>query len=320
MKKIVILDGHALHSETISWQPLKDLGELTVYEDTTPQEVAERIAEADFVFTNKVPISAEAMDSAPNLKWIGVLATGYDGIDIKHARERGIPVANIPAYSTPTVAQNIFAHILNICNRISDHSASVSDGKWTRLQRFTYCDYPQIELSGKTLGVVGFGGIGKKVAEIAQGFDMNVLVNTPHPKPEFESDTLKFTDIETLLKESDIISLHCPLKDSTYGIIDAKAISLMKPTAILINTARGPLINEDDLAKALQENRIYAAGLDVLSSEPPASDNPLLKCENCFITPHTGWASNEAKTRLYHIAMDNIHSFLEGNPQNVVNM
>lgn len=320
MYKIVILDGYPANPGDIDWAPLKELGDLALYDNTSPSEVIERIKDAEFVFTNKVPINAEAIDSNPKLKWIGVLATGYNIVDIKHAAEKGIPVTNIPAYSTPTVSQNVFAHILNIYNHVAEHAASISNGKWSSSPYFTFWDYPQIELDKKTLGIIGFGAIGKKVAEIAQVFGMNVMVNTPHPKAEYESDTLKFADVETVLRESDIVSLHCPLTDSTKEIINKDTISLMKPTAVLINTGRGPLINEAALAEALNEKKILAAGLDVMCKEPPEADNPLFKCENCFITPHVSWASGEARIRLHDIAFDNIRSFINGEPKNVVNM
>ena len=319
MRKIVVLDGYAANPGDISWAPLQELGELIVYERTKPEDVIDKIEGADYVFTNKVPITAEAIDACPDLKWIGVLATGYNIVDTAYAKEMGIPVANIPAYSTPTVAQNVFAHILHICNRVADHAKSISKGKWSKCEDFTFWDYTQMELEGKTLGIVGFGGIGKKVAQIAQAFGMKVLVSTPHPKAEFESETLKFTDLESLLRNSDIVSLHCPLTADTEEIINKETLAMMKPTAILINTGRGPLINEQDLADALNEGIIYAAGLDVLCQEPPAADVPLFCCDRCFISPHVSWASTEARIRLHEIAFDNIRSFINGEPKNVVN-
>ncbi|MDO4482571.1 MAG: D-2-hydroxyacid dehydrogenase [Bacillota bacterium] len=319
MRKIVVLDGYAANPGDISWAPLQELGELIVYERTAPEDVIDKIEGADYVFTNKVPITAETIDACLDLKWIGVLATGYNIVDIAHAKSKGIPVANIPAYSTPTVAQNVFAHILHICNRVSNHAESVAKGKWSRCEDFTFRDYPQIELDGKTMGIIGFGAIGRKTAEIAQAFGMKVLVDTPHPKAEYESESLRFTDRDTLLRESDIVSLHCPLTDSTKEMINRETLSMMKPSAILINTGRGPLINEADLADALNEGTIAAAGLDVLCSEPPEADNPLFDCDTCFITPHVSWASNEARIRLHEIAFDNIKSFINGEPKNIVN-
>ena len=319
MSKIVILDGYAANPGDISWEPLKEFGEVVLYDRTKPEDVIARISDADYVFTNKVPITAETMDSCPSLKWIGVLATGYNIVDVAHAKEKGIPVTNIPAYSTDTVAQNVFAHLLNITNRVADHAASISDGKWARCEDFVFWDYPQIELAGKTLGIVGFGSIGKKVAAIAQAFGMKVLVSTRTPDPALETASLSFTDRETLFRESDVISLHCPLTDATREIVNAETLAMMKPTAILINTGRGPLINEADLAEALKAGKIYGAGLDVLCKEPPEADNPLFGCPNCFISPHVSWASGEARIRLHKIAFENIRSFVNGKPINVVN-
>jgi len=259
------------------------------------------------------------MNESPDLQWIGVLATGYNIVDIEHAKELGIPVCNIPAYSTDTVAQNVFAHILHITNRVANHADSVAKGKWSLAEDFTFRDYPQIELAGKTMGIIGFGAIGQKTAAIAQAFGMNILVDTPHPDPSQESSALKFCSREQLLKESDIVSLHCRLTDSTKELINKDSLEIMKDTAILINTGRGPLINEADLAEALDEGKIMAAGLDVLCQEPPAKDNPLYDCDTCFITPHVSWASGEARIRLHEIAFDNIRSYIEGNPKNVVN-
>ncbi len=319
MSKIVILDGYAANPGDISWEPLKEFGEVVLYDRTKPEEVIERISGADFVFTNKVPITAESMDSCPTLKWIGVLATGYNIVDVAYAKEKGIPVTNIPAYSTDTVAQNVFAHLFNITNRVADHAASIRDGKWARCKDFTFWDYPQMEMAGKTLGIVGFGSIGKKVASIARAFGMKVLVFTRTPDPSLECEGLTFCDKETLLKESDVVSLHCPLTDATREMINKESLALMKPTAILINTGRGPLINEADLAEALKAGKIYGAGLDVLCKEPPEAGNPLFECENCFISPHVSWASDAARVRLHKIAFDNIRSFVEGKPVNVVN-
>ncbi|MBR2576468.1 MAG: D-2-hydroxyacid dehydrogenase [Firmicutes bacterium] len=319
MSKIVILDGYAANPGDISWEPLKEFGEVVLYDRTKPEEVIERISGADFVFTNKVPVTAESMDSCPTLKWIGVLATGYNIVDVAYAKEKGIPVTNIPAYSTDTVAQNVFAHLFNITNRVADHAASIRDGKWARCRDFTFWDYPQMEMAGKTLGIVGFGSIGKKVASIARAFGMKVLVFTRTPDPSLECGDLSFCDKETLLKESDVVSLHCPLTDATREMINKESLALMKPTAILINTGRGPLINEADLAEALKAGKIYGAGLDVLCKEPPEADNPLFECENCFISPHVSWASDAARVRLHRIAFDNIRSFVEGKPVNVVN-
>lgn len=317
--KIVVLDGHAANPGDISWENFKKFGELVVYPRTAPDEVAERIKGAACVFTNKVPVTAETMDKSPDLKWIGVLATGYNIVDTAHAKKAGIVVSNIPSYSTDTVAQNVFAHILNITNRVGDHSASISEGKWSRCPDFAFWDYPQQELAGLTMGIVGFGTIGKKVALIAQAFGMNVLADTPHPDKKYETETLKFASREDVLKNSDVVSLHCPLTDSTKNLINGESLKLMKKTAILINTGRGPLIDEAALAEALSEGTIAAAGLDVLCKEPPEADNPLFACKNCFISPHISWASEAARIRLHDIAFKNIEAFLSGSPINVVN-
>lgn len=319
MRKIVVLDGYAANPGDISWEPFKEYGELVVYPRTTPEEVVERIKGAECVFTNKVPITAETIDASPDLKWIGVLATGFNIVDIAHAKEAGIPVSNIPAYSTDTVAQNVFAHLLHICNRVGDHAASISKGRWAACPDFTFWDYPQMEIAGKTMGIIGFGAIGKKVASIAQAFGMKVIVNTPHPDKAFESETLSFASAEEVIRSADVLSLHCPLTDNTKEIINKKTLATMKPTSILINTGRGPLINEADLAEALKSGTILAAGLDVLCKEPPEAGNPLFACENCFITPHVSWASDAARVRLHDIALDNLKAFVEGKAMNVVN-
>jgi len=319
MRKIVVLDGYASNPGDISWEPFKEFGDLIVYPRTKPEEVEERIKGAECVFTNKVPVTAEIIDASPELKWIGVLATGFNIVDTAHAKQKGIIVSNVPSYSTDTVAQNVFAHILNICNRVGDHAAAISRGRWSASPDFTFWDFPQLELAGKTFGIIGFGAIGKKSAEIAQAFGMKVLVSTPHPDKAYESETLSFADNETVLKSSDIISLHCPLTDTTRELINKKTLSLMKPTAILINTGRGPLINENDLAEALMTGEISAAGLDVLCQEPPAANNPLFACKSCFISPHVSWASGEARIRLHDIALKNLKAYVEGSPSNVVN-
>ena len=319
MNKIVILDGYAANPGDISWEPLEEFGEVVLYDRTTPEEIIPRIQGADYVFTNKVPLSAEAIDSCPTLKWIGVLATGYNIVDVAHAKEKGIPVTNIPAYSTDTVAQNVFAHILNITNHVAEHAADIAKGKWARSVDFTYWDYPQMEIAGKTLGIIGFGSIGKKVAAVAQAFGMKVLVNTPHPDPSLETEVLSFASREEVLQSADFLTLHCPLTEATKELINKETLAMMKPTAVLINTGRGPLVNEADLAEALQQGRILAAGLDVLCKEPPEADNPLFECGNCFITPHVSWASGEARIRLHEIAFENFRSFMEGKPINVVN-
>ena len=317
--KIVVLDGHAANPGDISWEAFKKFGELTVYPRTAPEEVADRIKGAECVFTNKVPVTAQTMDKSPDLKWVGVLATGFNIVDIAHAKEKGIAVSNIPSYSTDTVAQNVFAHILNITNRVGDHSASISDGKWSRCPDFAFWDYPQQELAGLTMGIIGFGAIGKKVAQIAQAFGMKVLVDTPHPDFSLESEALSFAEREEVLRKSDFISLHCPLVDSTKNLINRDTLKMMKKNAVLINTGRGPLIDEAALAEALRDGAIAAAGLDVLCKEPPEADNPLFACENCFFSPHISWASKAARIRIHDIALKNLEAYVSGAPINVVN-
>lgn len=320
MANIVILDGYAANPGDLSWEPLKEFGTVTVYERTPADQIIPRIREADYVYTNKVPLSREAIDSAPKLKWIGVLATGYNIVDIQYAREKGIPVSNVPAYSSATVLQNVFAHLLHICHHVGDHAASVSKGKWAACQDFCFWDYPQIELEGKYMGIIGYGDIGKKVAKAALAFGMKLLIHTPHPEPSLETENLSFTDLDSLLEKSDVISLHCPLTPATGNMIDQAALKKMKSTAILINTGRGPLIDEDALAQALNQGEIFAAGLDVLCQEPPQKDNPLFQAKNCFISPHISWSSKEARIRLHQVAFDNLRSFLEGRPVNIVNL
>ncbi len=317
-KKIVVLDGYTANPGDLSWEPFKEFGELVVYDRTPKELVFERMQDADYVFTNKAVIDAKTINGCKNLKWIGVLATGYNIVDIEAAAKCGIPVSNIPSYSTDSVAQTVFSHILNITNRVGDYSHSVSGGKWSSCADFSFIDYRHTELAGKTIGIVGYGSIGKRVAAIADAFGMKILVNTPHPG-KVSPDYITFTDRETVLRESDIVSLHCPLTEDTKNLINGESLALMKSSAILINTGRGPLVDEYALAAALKEGRIAAAGLDVLVSEPPEADNPLFACENCFITPHVAWASEEARRRLIEIAYSNISEFDAGRPQNVVN-
>ncbi|WP_319500856.1 D-2-hydroxyacid dehydrogenase [uncultured Draconibacterium sp.] len=314
--KIVVLDGYALNPGDLNWDDLEALGELTVYDRTTPEQTLERAANAEIVYTNKVILNREIIEQLPQLKFIGVLATGYNVVDIDAAREAGIKVCNIPAYSTPSVAQLVFAHILHFTNNVGLHAKSVSHGDWANSTDFAYWLSPQTELAGKTLGIIGFGQIGQAVAQIALAFGMKVIFNNRSKK----STTLDAhqVDLDTLLETSDFISINCPLTNENQGFINKTTISKMKPTAFLINTGRGPLINEQDLADALNNNEIAGAGLDVLSVEPALPENPLPKAKNCYITPHIAWATLEARQRLMHIATDNLKAFLDGNPINVV--
>ena len=315
--KIVVLDGYAANPGDVSWEAMQSLGELTVYDRTAPDEVLERAAEADAVLTNKVVITAAMMAQLPALKYIGVLATGYNVVDVKAACEQGIIVTNIPAYSTDSVAQLTFAHILNITHRVGHYAIQNRQGRWSSNPDFVYWDTPLIELSGKTMGIVGLGSIGMKVATIARQFGMDVFALTSKNSSDLPQGLQK-TTLDGLLAISDVLSLHCPLTDDTYHLIDAKALSKMKPGAILINTGRGPLVDEEAVAKALDSGQLMAYGADVMSVEPPQPSNPLLRCPNAYLTPHIAWATFEARQRLMQIAVDNLQCFIDGQPQNVV--
>lgn len=313
--KIVILDGFSVNPGDLSWSAISSLGTCDVYERTLPEEVIERAKDADAILTNKVIIRKETIDALPRLKYIGVLATGYNTIDVVTARERGIVVTNIPAYGTDSVVQMVFAHLLNIANRVQHYSEEVRAGNWTRSTDFTFWNTPLIELKGKTMGIVGLGHIGTAVACVATAFGMQVLAMTSKKKEMLPFGIVPVSK-EKLFRESDVISLHVPLTDDTRNLVDARTLSWMKPSAILINTGRGPLVNEKDLAGALHAGRIFAAGLDVLSSEPPKADNPLLTAPNCYITPHIAWATKEARSRLVQIATENLEGFISGRIQN----
>ncbi|NQU54989.1 MAG: D-2-hydroxyacid dehydrogenase [Bacteroidetes bacterium] len=314
--KIVILDGYALNPGDLTWQGIENLGSCTFYDRTSPELTVERAKKADAVFTNKVILDENILNQLPNLKYIGVLATGYNVVDIAAAKKAGITVTNIPAYSTTSVAQMVFSHILNFAQNISIHATSVSSGEWAESIDFAYWKTPQIELAGKTLGIIGFGQIGQAVAKIGLAFGMNVIFNNRSRKEvNFEATQVELSD---LLSKSDFISINCPLTDENTGFINKSTISQMKPTAFLVNTGRGPLINEQELADTLNEGIIAGAGLDVLAVEPAKADNPLTKAKNCFITPHIAWATIEARTRLMNIATGNLKAFTQGNPINVV--
>lgn len=315
--KIVVLDGYAANPGDLSWDGMKALGECVIYERTAPEEVVERAAGAEVILTNKVVITAEHMAALPDLKYIGVLATGYNIVDVEAARSRGIVVTNIPAYSTASVAQMAFAHILNICLQVQHYTEEVRDGRWTSSPDFCFWDTPLMELSGKKLGIVGLGHTGYATARIAIGFGMQIYAYTS--KSHFQlPPEIKKMELDELFRECDIVSLHCPLTEQTRGMVNAARLKTMKPTAILINTGRGPLVNEQDLADALNNGTIYAAGVDVLSQEPPRADNPLLHARNCYITPHIAWASGEARERLMQIAVDNLNGYVTGKVVNNV--
>lgn len=317
--KIVILDGYTLNPGDLSWEPLKELGEVIVYERTAPKDVSKRAEGAEVVFTNKVVLDEAVLEKLPSLKYIGVLATGYNVVDVEAAARKGIVVTNIPAYSTSSVAQMAFAHILNIVQRVGYYAQEVSNGKWSRQADFSFWDAPLHELEGKKMGIIGFGNTGRATARIAVGFGLDVYAYTSKSAMELPADVHKCPSMDELFRKCDIVSLHCPLTETTRELVDARKLDLMKSSAILINTGRGGLVNEQDLADALNSGKIAAAGLDVLSSEPPRADNPLLKARNCFITPHQAWATKEARVRLMQLAVNNLKAFLEGKPVNVVN-
>ena len=309
--KIIVLDGYGLNPGDLTWKGFEELGELTVYDRTSPSELLERAAGAEALVTNKTLITSENMDALPDLKYIGVLATGYNVVDIDAAKARGIVVTNIPAYSTASVAQMVFAHILNITQRVGYYADENKQGRWTKNADFCYWDTRLVELQGKKMGIVGFGNIGQATARIAQAFGMEVCVYSSKPQFTLPSG-IKKMELDELFAECDVVSLHCPLTPDTKEMVNANRLSKMKPNAILINTGRGPLINEQDLADALNEGKIAAAGLDVLSVEPSVEGNPLLGARNCFITPHIAWATLEARTRLMDIAVQNLKSYQKG--------
>lgn len=319
--KIVVLDGYTENPGDLSWGRLEELGEFIVYDRsslTDEDEAIARIGEAEIVITNKTPITRRVLDSCPSIRYIGVLATGYNVVDYVYAAKKGIPVTNVPGYGTDTVAQFTFALLLEICHRVAHHSEAVHAGRWEQSPDFCFCDYPQIELAGKTIGIIGFGRIGQKVGIIAKAFGMKVLAHSPH---EYESGKAigTYVDLDTLLAESDVISLHCPLFPETEGIINQATIAKMKDGVILLNNGRGPLVVEQDLADALNSGKIQAAAVDVVSAEPIKGDNPLLTAKNCFITPHIAWATKEARQRIMDCAVNNVKAFLSGVPENVVN-
>ena len=313
--KIVVLDGYTANPGDLSWKNLEALGALTVYERTQPTETVARAADAEIVLTNKVIVSKEVMAQLPKLKYIGVLATGYNVVDIQEAHERGIIVTNVPAYSTESVAQMVFAHLLTVTNRTEHYAIQNRRGRWTENPDFCYWDFPHMELAGKTFGIVGLGNIGQRVAQIALAFGMKVKALSS--KTSLPAGIEK-ASLEELLATSDVLSLHCPLTENTRHLINADTLRQMKSTAILINTGRGPLIDDQAVAEALADGRLAAFCADVLTEEPPKVDNPLLKQPNAFFTPHIAWASKEARIRLLQVATDNVRAFIGGKPVNVV--
>ena len=305
--KIVVLDGYTENPGDLSWEALGQLGDLTVYDYTANEQILERMAGAELVLTNKTPLTAQTLCANPQLRYIGVLATGYNVVDIETARKRGIVVSNVPTYGTQAVAQYVFALLLEICHHVGHHHSAVQQGRWTDGRDFCFWDYPLIELAGKTMGIIGYGRIGRATASIARAFGMDVLAYDAHGS----EDTVP---LEELLEKSDVISLHCPLTAENTHLINAETIGKMKDGVILINTARGPLIQEEDLRDALQSGKVYAAALDVVGTEPIQRENPLLGLENCLITPHIAWAPKESRQRLMDVAVENVKAFLNGSP------
>ncbi|MBQ2075607.1 MAG: D-2-hydroxyacid dehydrogenase [Muribaculaceae bacterium] len=317
--KIIVLDGYVGNPGDLSWEPLERLGDVTVYPRSKPEEIIERALPADVLLTNKVVFDRKLIEALPNLKCIGVIATGFNIVDLEAANERGIVVTNVPAYSTASVAQVAIAHLLNMTTHAEHYTREARAGVWSQSIDYTYCSTPFIELDGKTMGVVGLGNIGSTVARIAAAFGMKVLAFTSKPQEALPAYITRAQSLDQVFSESDAVSLHCPLTDGTRGMVDARRLALMKPTAMLINTSRGSLIVEEDLAHALRNGVIAAAAVDVLCQEPPAPDNPLLALDNCYFTPHIGWTSAEARQRLMDVVVDNVKSFMEGHPINVVN-
>ena len=317
--KIVVLDGYTENPGDLSWKDLEALGETTIYDRTPVELVEERIGDAEIVITNKTPIDKEIFEKCQNIKYVGVLATGYNVVDVNTAAEKGIPVCNIPTYGTTAVAQMVFALLLEICHHVGTHSEAVKMGEWSNNVDWCFWKYPLIELAGKTMGIVGFGRIGKAVGRLAKAFGMNVLAYDEYENEEGKA-IADYVTLDELYTKSDVISLHCPLFPATTGMICKESIAMMKDGVILINTSRGPLINEADLAEALQSKKVYAAGCDVVSTEPIKADNPLLGCYNSILTPHIAWAPKESRQRLMDIAVDNVRNFLNGTTVNAVNM
>ena len=316
--KIVILDAYTANPGDLSWDGIARYGDLTVYDRTPADRITERIGNADIVFTNKTVLTGEILEECPNVRFIGVLATGYNVVDTAFAKKAGITVCNVPAYSTDAASQSAIALLLEICNNVGLHSREVRYGRWCGCEDFCFTVKPVIELTGKTMGIIGLGNIGRKTAGTAIALGMNVIASTKESRDVPESGHFRYAETEEIFKASDVIVLHCPLTDETRGIINKDTIRMMKDGVILINNGRGPLLNEQDTADALNSGKIYAAGLDVLSTEPPRPDNPLLTANNCYITPHISWASKEARRRLIDISADNLGMFLKGTPINTV--
>ncbi len=317
--KIVVLDGYTLNPGDLSWEGLEKLGDLAVYDRTPPEKVVERAKDAEIVFTNKTPLGEDILTQLPTLKFIGVLATGYNIINTDVAKKTGIIVSNVPGYGTASVVQMTFALLLELTQHVKHHSDTVRDGKWAKSIDWCYWDYPLVELAGKTIGIIGFGSIGEKVGDIATAFGMNIIGSKRHHTEQSHRPNFRWAEIPELLEQSDIVSIHCPLTPETKGLINKDNLAHMKPSAFLLNTSRGPIVVDQDLADALNNGVIAGAGIDVLSVEPPAADNPLFTAKNCLITPHIAWATKEARSRLMDITVSNLSAFLAGKPVNVVN-
>ncbi len=315
--RIVVLDGYTLNPGDLSWAELNELGQCQIHDRTSPNDILRRAREAEIVLTNKTQLSEETIAQLPKLRYIGVLATGYNVVDVKAAHKQNICLTNIPAYGTVSVAQMVFAHLLNLTQHVAEHCQSVQAGAWSRSEDFCYWNFPLVELAGLTMGIIGLGRIGQTTARLALDFGMKVIYFDVE-KSITPQVNARAVDLDTLFQESDVVSLHCPLTDSNFRLVNEQRLQQMKPTAFLINTSRGPLIDEEALADALNAGKIAGAGLDVLSREPPEADNPLSKAKNCYITPHIAWATRAARQRLMDIAVANIRAFLNGKPQNVV--
>jgi glycerate dehydrogenase len=317
--KLVVLDGFTLNPGDLNWDELSKLGDLVVYERTPPDKIKERAADAEFIFTNKTLLRKDVLGDLPNLKYVGVLATGYNIVDTEAAGQRGITVTNAPAYSTHSVAQLTIALLLELCHHVQRHSDVVINGDWSRSPDFSFWNYPLIELREKTIGIIGFGTIGQKVGDIATALGMNILASSRSHSDQSHRQNFKWVEIPELLGRSDVVSIHCPLSPETKGLINRDSLRIMKRSAFLLNTSRGQIIIDQDLADALNQEIIAGAGLDVLSVEPPSPDNPLFGARNCIITPHIAWATKEARERLMNIVVNNVKAFINGNPVNVVN-
>jgi len=315
--QIVVLDAHTLNPGDLTWDSLEALGPTTVYPRTPPEQIVERCREAQIVITNKAALLGETIEQLPQLAYIGVTATGVNIVDLVAATARGIPVCNAPSYGPRSVAQMAMAHLLNLTQHVAEHSHAVAEGRWRESEDFCFWDFPLIELSGKTMGIVGLGAIGRQTAKLAEAFGMEVIASVRSERDNPEG--IRLVDLDALFAESDVVSLHCPLTDTTRQLVNRERLARMKPTALLINTSRGPLIDEAALAEALCAGRLAGAGLDVLSEEPPQGPNPLLSAPNCYVTPHIAWATLAARKRLMNVTVENVASFLTGQPRNQVN-